>query len=113
MPRVTEPPDKLLDLIYDAATEQELWTPALSQIADTTGSLGGFVAGLDYKDRVVPFMFNARMNLNSHRTYAERHIDNPWTRVMTHSRAGNLKQSSEILPLERFPLDVGHAEYPE
>jgi hypothetical protein len=34
-----ELPDKLLDQIYDAATEEDLWTPALIQIADMTGSL--------------------------------------------------------------------------
>jgi hypothetical protein len=35
-----EPPDKLLDLIYDAATDQALWVPALTEIADMTTSLG-------------------------------------------------------------------------
>jgi hypothetical protein len=38
LPRVTEPPEKLLDPIYDAATEQELWSSALIQIADMTAA---------------------------------------------------------------------------
>lgn len=29
MSGVTEPPDKLLGLIYEAATEEDLWTAAL------------------------------------------------------------------------------------
>jgi hypothetical protein len=99
VPGVTEPPDKLLDLIYDAATEQELWTSALIQIADMTGSLGGFVVGVENKDRLVPFLFNGRMSEESHRTYAERHIDNPWSAVMNHVPGGKLVQSAEIISL--------------
>jgi hypothetical protein len=38
--RVTEPSDKLLDLTYDAATDEELWTSALIQIAGMTASFG-------------------------------------------------------------------------
>jgi DNA-binding CsgD family transcriptional regulator/PAS domain-containing protein len=99
MPRVIDPPDKLLDLIYDAATDEALWTPALIQIADMTGSLGGFVVGVEIKDRLVPFLFNGRMREESHRTYAERHVENPWSTVMNHAPAGKLVQSAEIVPL--------------
>lgn len=60
MPRATEPPDRLLDLIYDAASYEGLWTPAFIEIADMTGSLGGFlVGGVENKDRLVPFLFNS------------------------------------------------------
>jgi hypothetical protein len=93
--RVIEPSDKLLDLIYDAATEPEMWTSALIQIADMTGSLGGFVVGVEIKDRSVPFLFNARMSQESHRTYAERHIENPWSSVMNHVPSGKIVQSAE------------------
>jgi hypothetical protein len=31
-----ELPERLLDLIYDAATEQELWRSVLTEIADLT-----------------------------------------------------------------------------
>ena len=54
---MTEPPDKLLDLIYDAATEEELWTPALIEIADLTGSVGGYVFGVENRVRLVTFSF--------------------------------------------------------
>ena len=43
--RLKEPPEKLLDLIYDAATEQELWSSVLTQIADLTNSQGGVLFG--------------------------------------------------------------------
>jgi DNA-binding CsgD family transcriptional regulator len=97
--RVTEPPDKLLDVIYDAATEEELWTSALIQIADMTGSLGGFVIGVEYRARLVPFLFNARMSEESHRTFAERHLDNPWSKIKNGVTAGKLIQSDEIVSL--------------
>jgi len=99
LPRLTEPPDKLLDLIYDAATEEELWTWALIQIADMTGSLGGFVIGVEFRARLVPFLFNGRMSEESHRTFAERHIDNPWSKVKNDVTVGKLIQSDEIVSL--------------
>src|SRR4030088_880057 len=61
MVAASEPPDELLNLIYDAATEEELWTSALTNIADLTGSLGGFVFGVENKARMVTFTFNGRM----------------------------------------------------
>ena len=94
-----ELPDKLLDLIYDAATDEELWTPALIQIADMTGSLGGFVIGLENRARVVPFLFNGRMSVESHRAYAQRHIDNPWSPYMMPQPVGKIVTSDAILPL--------------
>jgi DNA-binding CsgD family transcriptional regulator len=94
-----EPPDELLNLIYDAATEEELWTSALINIADLTGSLGGFVFGVENKARVVTFTFNGRMSEESHRVYRERHIINPWAAYMNNSPVGKFVQSDEIVPL--------------
>jgi DNA-binding CsgD family transcriptional regulator len=96
---VIEPSDKLLDLIYDAATDDALWTPALIEIADMTGSLGGFLGGLDSKAHRIIFMFNARMSEESHRIHAERHIDNPWSRFMNYCPVGKWVQSDEIISL--------------
>jgi hypothetical protein len=64
-----EPPDELLNLIYDAAAEEELWPQAMIDIADLTGSLGGFVFGVENKARMVTFTFNGRMSEESHRVY--------------------------------------------
>jgi DNA-binding CsgD family transcriptional regulator len=97
--RVIQPSDKLLDLIYDAAADEALWTPALIEIADVTGSLGGFVFGVENKARRVTFTFNGRMSEESHRVYRERHIVNAWSRYMNHCPVGKWVQSDEILPL--------------
>ena len=99
MPRVTEPPEDLLDLIYDAATDEGLWTTALSRISDITSGLGGFIHGMQNRERLVPFMFNARMNEESHRVYAERHMDNAWSAYMKHVPVGSFVQSNDIMPL--------------
>jgi len=102
MSRGIEITDKLLELIYDAATDEALWAPALIQIADMTNSLGGFVIGVDNKTRVVPFLFNARMSEESHRVYQERHVDNPWTAHMMAQPAGKIVASDAILPLSKL-----------
>lgn len=96
---VIEPSDKLLDLIYDAATDEALWVPALTEIADIAGSLGGFLAGVQNNGGFVSILFNARMSEDSHRIHAERHIDNPWFRYMIHSPVGKWVQSDEIISL--------------
>jgi DNA-binding CsgD family transcriptional regulator len=95
----SEPPDELLNLIYDATAEEELWTQALIDIADLTGSLGGFVFGVENKARMVTFTFNGRMSEESHRVYRERHIVNPWAAYMISSPVGKLVQSDDIVPL--------------
>jgi DNA-binding CsgD family transcriptional regulator/PAS domain-containing protein len=94
-----EPPDELLNLIYDAAAEEELWTQALIDIADLTGSLGGFMYGVENKARMVTFMFNGRMSEESHRVYRERHMVNPWAAYMNSSPVGRLVQSDDIVSL--------------
>ena len=40
-----EPTEKLLDLIYDAAFENDLWRNVLTAIADLTHSQGGILFG--------------------------------------------------------------------
>src|SRR5215470_12833002 len=102
MSGAVELPDKLLDLIYDAATDEELWTPALTQIADMTGSLGGFVIGLEIRAHLVTFLFNARMSMESHHINAQRHLDNPWSRYMNPQAAGKIVTSDAILPLSEL-----------
>jgi hypothetical protein len=46
--RSTELTDKLLDRIYDAATEQDLWRSVLTEIADLTNSQGGILFGQSF-----------------------------------------------------------------
>ena len=107
---MTEPPDKLLDLIYDAATEEELWTPALIEIADLTGSVGGYVFGVENRVRLVTFSFNGRLSEESHRVYRERHFVNPLSAYMNHSPVGRLVRCDDILTLPELQRSAFYDE---
>jgi DNA-binding CsgD family transcriptional regulator len=96
---VIEPSDNLLDLIYDAATDEALWTRALIQIADRTGSLGGYMFGADNSARLVTFAFKGRLSEEADQAYRERHVYNPHAEVMNHSPVGKFVRSDEIMPL--------------
>jgi hypothetical protein len=60
--RSTELTDKLLDRIYDAATEQDLWRSVLTEIADLTNSQGGILFGQSFGARKVYFDYNGRLD---------------------------------------------------
>jgi DNA-binding CsgD family transcriptional regulator len=105
-----EPSDRLLDLIYDAATEEELWTPALIEIADLTRSIGGFLFGVENKVGVVTFTFNGRLSEESHRVYQERHIVNPWSAYMVDRPVGSFVRSDHIMPLSELQRSAFHDE---
>ena len=117
MSRLKEPPEKLLDLIYDAATEQELWSSVLTQIADLTNSQGGVLFGQGA--RKVYFEHNGRLSEECNRVYQERHMQNPWNKAMEIRSVGRLVLSDEIIPLSDLrptlffeevlrPQDVAH-----
>ena len=99
MPSVTEPPDKILDLIYDAATDEALWSPALAKIADMTSSVGTNVFGANIKAHRIDFYFNGRLSEEAYRVWRERHFINPLSVVMNYSPVGKLVWSDEILQL--------------
>lgn len=119
MPRVIEPPDKLLDLIYDAATEQELWRGALTEIADRTNSQGGILIGQSILGGQVFFDYNGRLDEDCNRAFRQRHIQNPWSLGMVPQPVGRVVLSDEIVPLSSLqsslfyedvlrPQDVAH-----
>ena len=119
MPRVTEPPDKLLDLIYDAATEPELWGSVLTEIADLTGSSGGILFGQSVRASRVYFDYNGRLSEECNRAYQDRHMQNCWSIGMEQQPVGRIVLSDEIVPLEELrptlffeevlrPQDVAH-----
>jgi DNA-binding CsgD family transcriptional regulator/PAS domain-containing protein len=116
---VTEPPDKLLDLIYDAATDQELWRSVLTEIADLTGSQGGILFGQSMRANAVYFDYNGRLSEECNRAYKERHVQNPWHEGMQRQQVGRIVLSDEIVPLASLrptlffdevlrPQDVAH-----
>ena len=82
--------EKVLDLIYDAAAENDLWRDALTAIADLTNSQGGILFGQSLTAQRVYFDFNGRLDEECNRAYQERHMHNPWSRHMEHQPVGRL-----------------------
>lgn len=99
MPRVIEPSDKLLDLIYDAASEQELWRSVLTEIADLTGSQGGALFGQSFAKKQVYFDYTGRLSDECNRAYQARHISNLWSETMVHQPAQRIVYSDEAVPV--------------
>ena len=111
--------EKVLDLIYDAAAENDLWSHALTAIADLTGSEGGILFGQSYTAQRVYFDFNGRLNEECNRAYQERHMQNPWSLHMEHQPTGRLVLSDEAVSLAELqasafydevlrPQEIGH-----
>jgi hypothetical protein len=99
LPRVLEPSDQLLDLIYDAATEQELWRTVMTEIADLTGSQGGVLFGQSFGASKVYFDYNGRLSEECNRAYKERHFQNPWNKAMSTQPVGRVVLSDDVVPL--------------
>ena len=111
--------EKVLDLIYDAAAENDLWRDVLTAIADLTNSQGGILFGQSFTKQTVYFDFNARLNEECNRAYQERHMINPWSAYMENQPAGRLVLSDQAITLRELqrtsfydevlrPQDVGH-----
>lgn len=111
--------DRLLDLIYDAATEQELWRSVLTEIADRTGSQGAVLFGQSFQAARVYFDYNGRLSEECNLVYRQRHMQNPWSAGMESQPVGRLVLSDEIVPLASLqptlffnevlrPQDVSH-----
>ena len=94
-----EPTDKLLDLIYDAATDETLWAAALIEMAHLTASQGGVMFGLDHRRANVTFTFNGGMSGEHHRIFRERHFVNPFSAHMLRVPVGGFVQSAEFMSL--------------
>jgi DNA-binding CsgD family transcriptional regulator len=94
--------EKLLDLIYDAATENELWRHVLTEIADLTHSQGGVLFGQSFTERRVYFDFTGRLNEDCNRAYQERHMRNVWSEYMETQPVGRLVLSDEAVGLSEL-----------
>ncbi|HKU98956.1 MAG TPA: helix-turn-helix transcriptional regulator [Vineibacter sp.] len=95
----TRPTEKLLDLIYDAATEPDAWRLALTQIADLTRSQGGVLFGQSMTASRVYFDYNGRLDPACNRVYQERHMRNPWSEAMEPQPVGHIVLSDDVVPL--------------
>lgn len=111
--------EHILDLIYDAAGENELWPAVLTSIADATGSEGGILFGQSIAAEQVYFDFNGRLNQACNRIYQERHMQNPWSVAMEDKPVGRLVFSDEVVALKELenssfydevlhPQGIGH-----
>jgi DNA-binding CsgD family transcriptional regulator len=102
--------EKVLDLIYDAAAENDLWPHALTAIADLTRSEGGILFGQSLTAERVYFDFNGRLNEECNRAYQERHMQNPWSQYMETQPVGRLVLSDEAVSLEELQQSAFHDE---
>ena len=110
--------DRFLDLVYDAATEPELWSSVLTELSDVTGSQGGVLFG--QSTRKVFFDYNGRLDVDRIRLYQVQHISNVWSEYMFRQPVGRLVRSDEIVPLSTLqrtaffddilrPQDLSHS----
>jgi DNA-binding CsgD family transcriptional regulator len=90
--------EELLDLIYDASHEPDLWRTILTKIADATASTGGVLFGQTPSQ--VYFDYNGRLSEDCNRVYKARHLDNPWNRAMTNQPVGRVVLSDSVVPLD-------------
>jgi DNA-binding CsgD family transcriptional regulator/PAS domain-containing protein len=99
--------DKLLDLIYDAATENELWRHVLTEIADLTHSQGGILFGVSFAAQHIYFDYNGRLDEECNRAFQERHVNNVWGDYMLTQPVGRLVLSDEAISV----LDLRHTAF--
>jgi len=111
--------EKVLDLIYDAAAENELWRDVLTAIADLTNSQGGILFGFSFLRQAIYFDYNGRLNEECNQAFQERHLTNPWAIHMEKQPVRRLVMSDEIMELDKLrrtpfydevlrPQEVGH-----
>ena len=91
--------EKVLDLVYDTAAENDLWSSALTAIADLTHSQGGILYGQSVAAQKIYFDFNGRLDETCNRVYAERHMQNPWSVYMETQAVGRPVLSDEAIAL--------------
>ena len=111
--------EKILNLIYDAAAEEELWRGVLTEIADLTKSQGGILFGQSMSASRIYFDFNGRLDEECNRAYQQRHMQNVWSRHMEHQPVGRVVFSDDVIELSALrttaffdevlrPQDVAH-----
>lgn len=113
--------ERLLDKIYDAATDDQLWTPIFHEISTLTNSVGGVLLGQSQSPRILHFARHYNTDPECVRALKDRHVLNPWTLHMQKFHpVGTVVLSDSILPLTELrrtaffdevmrPQDLGHA----
>jgi DNA-binding CsgD family transcriptional regulator len=113
--------ERLLDKIYDAATDDQLWAPVFREISTLTNSVGGVLLGQSQSPRLLHFARHYNTDPACLRALRDRHVLNPWTLHMQKFHpVGTVVLSDSILPLTELrrtaffdevmrPQDLGHA----
>jgi DNA-binding CsgD family transcriptional regulator len=107
--------EKLLDTIYDAALDPDLWPTAMAHIARVSNGTGGILIGQRVDLRQVLFSHNGGLDPECNAAFQDRHVDNVWSRTMVRKPAGQLVVSDEIIRLHdlqrtSFFADVLHPQ---
>ncbi|MHC2338260.1 helix-turn-helix transcriptional regulator [Bradyrhizobium sp. USDA 4454] len=95
-------PEQLLDLIYDAATDETLWSDVLVRIAELTASVNGVLFGQVVGDSKVFFNHHTLSREECLRAYRERYVKNPYALHMDRQHNGAIVRSDEIAPLSEL-----------
>lgn len=95
-------PDSLLDQIYDAAGEEQLWPAVLTKIAELTGGQGAIMLGLNSSLADMSFEYNGGLDPLCARSHQKHHLKNPWSTFMIVQPVGRLVVSDEIIPVKEL-----------
>jgi len=69
--------ERLLDKIYDAATDDQLWAPIFREISTLTNSVGGVLLGQSQSPRLLHFARHYNTDPECLRVLRDRHVLNP------------------------------------
>lgn len=93
-------PEKLLDTIYDAASDDALWQSIFQDISRHTNSAGGILLGQSQEPRLLHFTHSYNTDQGSIGALRDRHMANPWTiHMQTFHPQGSVVLSDSILPV--------------
>ncbi|QPF84566.1 hypothetical protein IC762_34030 [Bradyrhizobium genosp. L] len=113
-------PERLLDLIYDAAADETLWSDVLVHVAQLTASVNGVLFGQVVGESKVYFNHHTLSREECLRAYRERYVRNPYSLYMDQQLKGAMVRSDEVTTLSELkktgfyhevlrPQQVAHA----
>jgi hypothetical protein len=95
-------PEQLLDLIYDAAADETLWSDMLVHIAELTASVNGVLFGQVVGESKVYFNHHTLSREECLRAYRERYVRNPYSLYTDQQLKGAMITSDEVTPLSEL-----------
>lgn len=100
----------LLDRVYDTVVDPDAWPEVLTRLADLSGSLGGVIYGLNYRNPSMAFRYLGRLDPEASTRYEQLHHRNAWAEGMKRRAVGELVRSEEIIPLDALKRQAFHAD---